>query len=119
MYKYQDTQSMDINWAEINREWERSKEPQKQFCKRRNISYAKFVHWRHQNNLVKIKPNLTPTNIAFKEVKVAPTVLNLQKQETPVIKINLPNNILITVPMEFNEKMLTALFKSLGGLSHA
>jgi len=119
MYKYQDNQSIDINWAEINREWERGKEPQKQFCKRRKLSYAKFIHWRHQNNLVKAKPNLIQSNVAFKEVKVTPNALNLPRQETPVIKINLPNNILITVPMEFNEKMLTALFKSLRGLSHA
>ena len=45
-------------WGLLNSEWEKSGQPQKRFCKRRNIPYATFVYWR--SKLAQTRYNRVP-----------------------------------------------------------
>jgi hypothetical protein len=104
------------NWRKINQEWEKTKEPQKQFCKKHNITYDAFIYWRAKL----VKPSINKTNrVHFQQIKVssAHPVSSAQIQQT--IKIIFPGNIVVTIPIDIDEQALIKLFKSLQGLSHA
>ena len=103
-------------WELLNSEWEKSGQPQKRFCKRRNIPYATFVYWR--SKLAQTQYNQTNC-VAFQEIKVANSEVTSHSKPQSTIKVSLPGNIIMTLPIEINEQVLTILFKSLRGLGNA
>ncbi len=102
-------------WEQLNKEWKACKEPQKQFCKKRNISYAGFIHWRSKLNNAQSN-NINKAN--FQEIKITPqkTVI---AEVAPTIKINLPGDLVITIPLKINTHILIRLLQALRGADYA
>ena len=103
-------------WQQINQEWEKTQEPQKQFCKKHGITYGKFTYWRNKIVQNKITNGINHPPV-FKEVKIAKPVLSTNTQ--PIIKISLPNDIVISIPVNVNDKLLTTLIQSFCGGNNA
>ena len=90
------------------------------FCLRslieRTLPYATFVYWR--SKLAQTRYNQT-NSVVFQEIKVANSELTSPSKPQSIIKVSLPGNIIMTLPIEINEQVLTILFKALRGLGNA
>lgn len=100
----------------ISKDWKESGKTQREFCKSRNILYGSFMCWRSK---VKERTPGETGNSAFKEVKIIDSKPIVTSAREHNISINLPNDIIIKIPLNFREETLDNLFRVIKGIIYA
>jgi len=99
----------ESDWRTLNTEWESSGEPQKAFCSKRGINYAKFVQWRSKVLQKRGKSRLNN----FSSVKVAsPQPIPINNQAP--IKLTVSNGLTITAFPDSDVQQLKSILILLG-----
>jgi len=99
-------------WRAYCAQWKASKEPQKQFCERRQLNYNMFVYWRSQ---ILKEQGLSRSN-NFIPVKV-PTTKQAVNTTHPAIELQLPNGILLKVNNQTDASALKMVLNVLGAIA--
>ena len=89
-------------WRQLSEEWKTSKEPQPQFCKRKGINYNQFVYWRSKLLQAEGKSRAQLQPIKIKQPAQLPSL-------TALIKVVLPNGIVLYVPPALPQTHITAM----------
>lgn len=101
-------------WAELNRLWEASGLPQKQFCKEQGVVYKQFVYWRAQVLKMGKKVSAPPKLMAV----IAPqpsTKEPLAADEPSALEVKLPSGVVLYIKSTSDIDKVSTLLRQLGG----
>ena len=100
------------DWKRIIKRWENSGISQKEFCKQHNIAYSSFKYWRNKiTNILEVS--------AFKEIEVVKKKSDICANVKSPININLPGNVIVSIPYNLEDQTLLILGKLLKGIANA
>ena len=101
-------------WQELNRLWEIEGATQKTFCKIHGVNYPQFVYQR--SKIVRAEEK-KPKRNQFAPVTITSTETSLKPilSRYPPIRINFPDNTVVLIPSELDDKKLSVILTTLRG----
>ena len=91
-------------WLSLCKDWEASAIPQREFCAKRQISYAQFCAWRSKLISRGLLERQQPESLKPAAPAFIPLSLNNlpAKPANQMIKIQLPHGIMLRIPVHAN-----------------
>ena len=98
----------ELQWRSICAEWEQSKESQQIFCKKRGLSYNRFVFWRSK---ILQEKGLSRRN-KFAQIKCV-TQTAVKSYQLGELKIHLPSGVTLSLSSGVAPTLLQTALKTL------